>query len=474
MRRSLAARLATLYAALLGITVLLVIAASSIALIYELSKFTNDIIIARHEEARFMSARIEEDGSTLAQAAPRIASAVSGIGLHVAVYDRAGKFLGGDRSVHPQILDRVISGAVRLLAVPHSGRPMEPVGEGRERFPPHHPEPPPGHDWWRITAVPGGYVTFDASKWIILANLVPYWWIVFGIAIVAIAASWFVGVYFSRQALEPLTDVTHSLEALAGGDYTQRRFVTARGDEIASLTHAYNEAAANVAAAMDERLATETRMRRFIADAGHELRTPLTVIAGYIDVLRRGAISEPGVAKQILSTMSLEKEHMRGLIDRLMRLARMDGDAPPRPERIDITAFLRDQCDAARRYDDARAVDYQIDGVSEVFADKAELGEAVWNAIENALKYAPGAPIHLRAYREAGKTVVSIRDEGPGMSEFERLHAFERFYRGDVRGEITGTGLGLAIAKRAIDRAGGSIAIDTAPGAGTTVSIVLP
>jgi two-component system OmpR family sensor kinase len=57
------------------------------------------------------------------------------------------------------------------------------------------------------------------------------------------------------------------------------------------------------------------------------------------------------------------------------------------------------------------------------------------------------------------------------MSESERLHAFERFYRGDVRGEIPGTGLGLAIAKRAVDRAGGSIAIDSAPGRGTTVSI---
>ena len=59
------------------------------------------------------------------------------------------------------------------------------------------------------------------------------------------------------------------------------------------------------------------------------------------------------------------------------------------------------------------------------------------------------------------------------MSESERLHAFERFYRGDARGEIPGTGLGLAIAKRAVDRAGGNIAIDSAPGRGTTVTIKL-
>jgi two-component system, OmpR family, sensor histidine kinase MprB len=67
-----------------------------------------------------------------------------------------------------------------------------------------------------------------------------------------------------------------------------------------------------------------------------------------------------------------------------------------------------------------------------------------------------------------------VRDEGPGMSESERLHAFERFYRGDQRGEIAGTGLGLAIAKRAVERAGGDIAIDSAPGHGTEVTITLP
>jgi two-component system OmpR family sensor kinase len=214
-------------------------------------------------------------------------------------------------------------------------------------------------------------------------------------------------------------------------------------------------------------------MRQFVADAGHELRTPLTVIAGYIDVLRRGAIEEPKVARQILGTMSLEKEHMRGLIDRLMRLARMDAEAPPSPVAVDVSELLRDQCDAARRLDEQRDINYSVDGVGDVFADRAELGEALWNVVENALKYAPGAPIHLRAFRDNGSTVLSVSDEGPGMSESERLHAFERFYRGDARGEIPGTGLGLAIAKRAVDRAGGKIAIDSAPGRGTTVSIRL-
>jgi len=76
--------------------------------------------------------------------------------------------------------------------------------------------------------------------------------------------------------------------------------------------------------------------------------------------------------------------------------------------------------------------------------------------------------------RENGSAVLSVSDEGPGMNESERLHAFERFYRGDARGEIPGTGLGLSIAKRAVERAGGKIAIRSSPGRGTTVTIHLP
>lgn len=473
-KRSLASRLATLYTVLLGLTVLLVVMASSIALVYELAGFSNDIIIAKHDEARFLAARFHMDGQTLAQSAPRIAHDLSGIGLRVAVYNTKGQFLGGDRDVHPDILDRVVRGKVRLVPPPsHSGEPIEPPGQTDR---PHQvviQARTPPHDWWAIIAVDGGYVTFEASGWIIFANLVPYWWIIFGIAVVAVLVSWFVGRVVARQTLAPMNEVTGSLRALADGDYTQRQFVTAGGDEIATLTEAYNDAAASVAAAMDERRATEARMRQFVADAGHELRTPLTVIAGYIDVLRRGAIEEPKVARQILATMSLEKEHMRVLVDRLMRLARMEAESPPEPVEIDVAQLLRDQCEAARRMDEDRAIDYSVDGVGAVYADRGEIGDALWNVVENALKYAPGAPIHLRAYRQDGSTVLAVRDEGPGMSESERMHAFERFYRGEVRGEIPGTGLGLAIAKRAVDRAGGSIAIESAPGRGTTVSIKL-
>jgi signal transduction histidine kinase len=481
----LASRLSALYAALLGVTVLIVILASSISLVFELRQFSRDVLVAKHEEARVLSDQYRSEGMTLKQAAPRIVDALSGIGLRVTVYDLKGQYLAGDKTLHTKLLDEVIAAGGMQHFIPRSLRSPQEFPSHWQGTPEHgsadrvgYPPPPLQPDPTRLeplslTSVDGGYVGFLPSTALLLVSLIPYWRIVLTIAAAAILLSWFVGKLFAQQALRPINEVSESLRALADGDYTQRRFVMAGVDEVASLTAAFNDAVASVATAIEHRRQGEARMRQFAADASHELRTPLTVIAGYIDVLRRGAIEEPRIARQILATMSLEKEHMRGLIDRLMRLARLDSEEAPHIEAVDLAELLRGQVEAARRLDDRRMIDYSVDGVQTIQADRGELGEAVWNVIENALKYAPDAPIHLRAARYNGHATITVADEGPGMSESERVHAFERFYRGDQRGEIAGTGLGLAIAKRAVERAGGEIAIDSAPGHGTAVTITI-
>jgi signal transduction histidine kinase len=479
----LASRLSALYALLLGVTVLIVILASSIALVFELWRFSGDVMVAKHEEARILVDQYRREGMSLEQAAPEIVNALSGIGLRVTVFDLKGRYLAGDKTLRPRALAGVLAAGGMQHFIPMSMRgPQEltvrsPHGPVRV-YSSHNPYPPVPPDPTRLeplslTYVEGGYVGFEPSFPLLLVSLTPYWRIVVTIAAAAIFLSWLIGRLFAQQSLRPINEVSDSLRALADGDYAQRRFVMAGGDEVATLTASFNDAAESVASAIEDRRRAEERMRQFAADASHELRTPLTVIGGYIDVLRRGAIEEPRIARQILSTMSLEKEHMRGLIDRLMRLARLDSEAPPYIEEINLADLLSSQCEAARRLDDRRQIDYSVDGLETVQADRGELSEAVWNVIENALKYAPDAPIHLRATRSNGHSTITVRDEGPGMPESVRVHAFERFYRGDQRGEITGSGLGLAIAKRVVERAGGDISIDSAPGHGTAVTITI-
>ncbi|MBV9333111.1 MAG: HAMP domain-containing protein, partial [Candidatus Eremiobacteraeota bacterium] len=358
----LAARLSALYAALLGVTVVIVILASSVALVFELWQFSGDVMIAKHEEARILVDQYRREGMTLSQAAPEIVSALGGIGLRVAVYDLKGRYLAGDKTLPRKTLSAVVAAGGMEHFIPPSMRGH------RNAFPPLPPDAT-RLEPLSLTSVEGGYVGFAPSIPLVLVSLAPYWRIVLTIALGAILLSWFVGRHFAQQSLRPINEVSDSLRALADGDYTQRRFVMAGGDEIASLTAAFNDAVESVAAAMDHRRQAEEHMRQFAADASHELRTPLTVIAGYIDVLRRGAIEEPRIARQILATMSLEKEHMRGLIDRLMRLARLDSEAPPIVEDVDVVELLRSQVEAARRLDDRRTIDYSVDGVRTIAAD---------------------------------------------------------------------------------------------------------
>ena len=442
---SVSARLAGLYTAILGITLLLVIAASSFALVFGLGQFTRDIVIARHEMARNFVREYNDEHQSLAQAAPSLATRLRVLGLRVAVFDDHGKFLAGDALKPPPLLTQRMK----------NGQPFH-------------------HDSFLTAPVHGGYVVFEPSAGLLFVLLVPYWRVIAIIALFAVLISWFLGRFIASRALAPLGEITRSLNELARGDFTKRHFMSAGGEEIGALTAAFNDAVSGVNAAIAERTQTEDRMRRFVADAGHELRTPLTIIGGYIDVLRRGAVEEPKIARQILGTMMLERERMRTMIDSLVRLARMDEDVPPDREDIEVAVLLRNQIDAVHRLDETRQITYETIGVTTILADRVELGEALWNIVENAVKYAPESAIHLVGKRaDDGRTEITVHDDGPGMTEAERLHAFERFYRGERRGEIAGSGLGLAIAKRAIERIGGTISLQSAPKRGTTVTLTI-
>ena len=103
--------------------------------------------------------------------------------------------------------------------------------------------------------------------------------------------------------------------------------------------------------------------------------------------------------------------------------------------------------------------------------DPSDLGHAITNIVDNALKYTDGA-IDVAVRSEGGRVVVVISDEGPGMNADEVAHAFDRFYRG-ARREIGGSGLGLSIARRALERAGGTIELASDPLSGSRFTLTL-
>jgi two-component system OmpR family sensor kinase len=300
------------------------------------------------------------------------------------------------------------------------------------------------------------------------------------IGLFVVVGAWLAGRFITGQALRPLVETTASLNRFGAGDFTPRLVVTADRNEIGELVKAYNSAAAQVTAAFEERRVAETNMRQFIADAGHELRTPLTVIMGFIDVLRRRALSESArtggvaISAKIYETMLAESRRMKALIDKLVVLARLENVAERELETVDLGEVSGQVVAALQVLEERPRIALQSEAGAIVRGRESELHDAISNLVENALKYAPDSPVDVRVGSEAGDAVVCVSDRGPGIPADEHERIFTRFYRGRERVEADGFGLGLAIAKRAVERAGGELAVESTPGVGSSFTMRIP
>ncbi len=293
------------------------------------------------------------------------------------------------------------------------------------------------------------------------------------IGALAVFAAWLIGRAITRRAIAPLEDVASALRRIAGGDFSPQPLQI---DDISlrELTAAFNDVAHRLTTATVERERNELQMRQFIADAGHELRTPLTIVMGYLEILQQGVVGDAAGVKHVYETMLVESRRMRAAIEQLILLARLERPVPPRIERVDVAALTRRAADALRPLaGDRRIVVTSSPSSCMAEADESELYEATKNVIENAVRYAPHSPIAVDVSSDDDRVNVTVGDRGPGMEAQDVEHAFDRFYRGgDRSGE--GSGLGLAIAKGAVERVGGTIAIESRPGSGTRVTISLP
>ncbi len=297
-----------------------------------------------------------------------------------------------------------------------------------------------------------------------------------GMLLVSAAAgglAWFVGRYVTSQVLRPLVDVTHALQRFATRDFSPQPIAVAGKSEFDAIAVAYNAAAAQVAAAFAERAQAETQMRQFVADAGHELRTPLTIVLGYIDLLRRKADGGDDRSRRIFASIATEGGRMRTLIDNLVLLARMEGADVRPPEPFELSPLLEQIAEARRLINPGAQLQIECAIEANVIGNETEIHEAIANVVDNAIKYAPGAPIRIVASAADGGVEVRVIDRGPGVHPDDRAGIFDRFYRGATRGDVEGSGLGLAIAKRAAERAGGTLTLtDTGPH-GTTFTLRL-
>jgi two-component system OmpR family sensor kinase len=278
------------------------------------------------------------------------------------------------------------------------------------------------------------------------------------------------------RGLSPLATLASSAAAVSPANWVLHTPAESlHTSELAPLTQAMTAMLANLRQAFDSQ-------RAFLADAAHELKTPVAILKSTLQsLLQRPRSSEEyraGVEAALEDTVRLEK-----LVHSMLRLARAEqwamGSARPDLAEIDLTSTCELSVERVRPLAQRRGVklDFQRNGSAKLQADAEDL-ELVWgNLLENAIQYSPAeSKVILTIHRSGPSAEVTVQDNGPGIPEAEIPLIFDRFHRGDSsRARNTGGyGLGLAISKAIIEAYGGTIAVRSGVGAGTTMIVTLP
>ncbi len=266
----------------------------------------------------------------------------------------------------------------------------------------------------------------------------------------------------SGRLLRPLRDLRRTADQISSSDLTRRIEVTGT-DDISDLARTFN--------AMLDRLQTAfAAQRRFLDDAGHELRTPITIVRGHLELLDAGDPADVASTRDLVLD---ELDRMSRLVDDLVVLARAERPDFLRPVPVDVGSLTDDLLDKARGLGD-RAWRIDARAEAQIDADPQRLSQAVLQLAANAVRHTePGQVVALGSAADASGVRLWVRDEGPGVPEADAARIFERFERG-ANPSREGAGLGLSIVRAIAGAHGGSVRLDSRPGAGATFTIEIP
>jgi signal transduction histidine kinase len=268
-----------------------------------------------------------------------------------------------------------------------------------------------------------------------------------------------------RSTAMPTNDLIDAARRVESGELDVQ--VPERGSpEMRAFARSFN--------AMSARLsATERERRRLLAEISHELRTPLTVIEGNIEAMIDGLYPAD---REHLERVQAEARQLERLIDDLRTVSLAEtGQLPLQLEPTDVVALAREVVEGLQAEADEGDVALSVDAVPDLpeqDVDARRIRQVIANLVTNALRYTPrGGTVVVSVARDGNGFRLAVADTGSGMSAYAVQHAFDRFWR---EGESAGAGLGLAIVRDLVAAHGGSVAIQSRPAEGTTVTALFP
>jgi heavy metal sensor kinase len=285
-------------------------------------------------------------------------------------------------------------------------------------------------------------------------------------AVLVLSGWWMIG-----RLLRPVGEIARAAEEIAGGDLSRRIETRDTGSELGRLASVLNNAFARLEAAF-------AQQGSFTADAAHELRTPVTVILIQV----QGALAAGGLTadqREIFQACERAAKRMRGLIESLLQLARLDaGEEARGHEASDLAGLAAESLSAIRPLAETRGIVLEAElRPAPLQADVGCLAQVITNLLTNAIHHnRDGGEVRVAVRAVEGWAELVVADTGVGIAAEHLPHIFERFYRVDKArtSHLGRTGLGLAITRAIVVAHGGTIEVKSTVGVGTTFTVRLP
>ncbi len=283
-------------------------------------------------------------------------------------------------------------------------------------------------------------------------------------ALVGVGAAVIIGSLVARRAMRPLDELTESIEHISTSLDDAERLSPESEDELGKLRRAFNR----LLNAVDSSRAAQ---RQLVLDASHELRTPITSLRTNIEILPRVAELPEDDQRLIFQDMLSEVGELSHLVGNLTELVR--GEQPPSPVvEFALNEVVMNSIASVTPYAHTREIEIRtMVTTCSVVGHPDKIGMAVSNLLSNAIKWGPtGSVVEVSCF----DGVVSVRDEGPGISPEDLPYIFDRFYRSSAARALPGSGLGLAIVAQAVHGDGGSVTVANRETRGSEFFVSLP
>ncbi|HAA26303.1 MAG TPA: sensor histidine kinase [Ruminiclostridium sp.] len=280
----------------------------------------------------------------------------------------------------------------------------------------------------------------------------------------------FRGRSMTKNALYPIAEMTRMTKEIKAQNLNLRLNVTNAKDELKELVITFNEM-------MDRIENAYNKQNQFVSDASHELRTPISVIQGYARMLERWGKEDPEVLAESIEAIRNESENMRELVEKLLFIARNDKDTLNLTmEMFSLSEMMDELVKETRMVDQNHVIESSIEQDVYMNGDRNRIKQAMRIFVDNAQKYTqPGGVIEISLKNSNNTAILSVKDNGCGISAKDLNNIFDRFYRADESRDRNkgGHGLGLSIARIIVLRHGGKIKVKSKPGEGSVFSIML-